>query len=312
MNNLKKFLVSIPVLVLLTLFLTIFASAEEMMVGVTTGEGINVRVSPDLSSDIITQLSKNVKISITEEKQDWYRISHEEVAGWVSSKYVKIVDEPLGSGTIKGNNVNVRSGPSTDEKIITTVDKGEAYNYYKRAENWYCIKLKDGQTGWVIKDYFLVRGTSTASRGAAQDAKTIEAPAEEKSGAAESTADKLIAFAKKLLGVRYVYGGSSPKGFDCSGFTSYVFSNFGISLARSSSAQAKGGTAIKKSQLQAGDLVFFTSPGHPSSVGHTGIYIGDGKFIHASSSSSSKKVIISDLTSGTYAKRYLSARRYLK
>ncbi|MFB6468081.1 NlpC/P60 family protein [Cytobacillus sp. Hz8] len=91
-----------------------------------------------------------------------------------------------------------------------------------------------------------------------------------------STANKLIAVAKQYLGVPYVWGGTTPKGFDCSGFTSYVYRSIGISLPRVSSAQQNVGTRISPSQVQPGDLVFMGNPAY-----HVGIYIGGGQFIHA-------------------------------
>jgi cell wall-associated NlpC family hydrolase len=121
-------------------------------------------------------------------------------------------------------------------------------------------------------------------------------------------AEELIKFAKYLLGTPYVYGGMSPSGFDCSGFTSYVFGAFGIKLERVSTDQAKQGMEISKENLKPGDLVFFDTSGGHNDINHTGIFIGDGKFIHASSGTS-YCVIISDLTTGYYAGNFMTARR---
>lgn len=119
-------------------------------------------------------------------------------------------------------------------------------------------------------------------------------------------ANKLVEYAKQFLGVKYVWSGSTPKGFDCSGFTRYIFKAFGVDLEHSASSQFKSGEEVSKSDLQVGDLVFFSTykPG-PS---HVGIYIGSNKFIHASSGS--KKVVITDLNSSYYSRRYLGARRF--
>ena len=107
-------------------------------------------------------------------------------------------------------------------------------------------------------------------------------------------------FAKKYLGYKYVAGGSSPStGFDCSGFTQYVYKQCGVSLNRTSDAQASNGTAVSKSNLQPGDLVIFT--------GHVGIYIGNNKFIHAANPS--KGVITTSLSDSYYTKTYKTARR---
>jgi N-acetylmuramoyl-L-alanine amidase len=100
----------------------------------------------------------------------------------------------------------------------------------------------------------------------------------------------------------------SPAGFDCSGFTSYVFCAFGIKLERVSTDQAKQGTEISRENLKPGDLVFFDTTGGHGVINHTGIFIGDGKFIHASSGTS-YCVIISDLTTGYYTGNFMTARR---
>lgn len=126
-------------------------------------------------------------------------------------------------------------------------------------------------------------------------------------GVIGANVEKMIQFAKTLLGIPYVYGGMSTDGFDCSGFTSYVFGAFGIRLERVSSDQAKQGTEVSKENLKPGDLVFFDTSGGHSVINHTGIFIGDGKFIHASSGSS-RCVIISDLTTGYYVENYITAR----
>lgn len=129
-------------------------------------------------------------------------------------------------------------------------------------------------------------------------------------GTTTRPSQKVIDFAKKFLGLRYRWGGTTTKGFDCSGFVKYVFKNFGITLNRTSSMQAKNGTYIKKANLQTGDIVFFDTNGGNNRINHVGIYIGGGKFIHSSSSHSG--VTISSLSSGFYSRSYMTARRVLK
>lgn len=109
-----------------------------------------------------------------------------------------------------------------------------------------------------------------------------------------------------LLGIRYKSGGTTAAGFDCSGFTQYVFKKLGLDLPRDSRSQAKRGEKVDKSQLRAGDLVFFNTNG--KGVSHVGIYVGDGKFAH---SSLSKGITITALTDKYYSQRYLFARRVI-
>lgn len=122
------------------------------------------------------------------------------------------------------------------------------------------------------------------------------------------SADSVIASAKKYLGVRYVFGGTTPAGFDCSGFLRYVFNENGMSLPRTASEQYKVGTSVAKSQLKKGDLVFFQT--YKRGASHSGIYLGDGKFISATSS---KGVSIASINDPYYwGSRYLGAKRVLK
>lgn len=109
----------------------------------------------------------------------------------------------------------------------------------------------------------------------------------------------IIAYANKFLGVRYRWGGTTPSGFDCSGFTSYVYRQFGISLPRTSSSQASVGKSVSYSQAVPGDLVVFS--------GHVGIYVGDGNMIH--SPSPGQSVTISPIS--TFGKSIKSIRRLI-
>ena len=120
---------------------------------------------------------------------------------------------------------------------------------------------------------------------------------------------KITRLAKKKLGKRYVWGATGSKNtFDCSGLTTYVYKKNGINLPRRAIAQSKVGKRVARSQLRPGDLIFFdTSKGHRGYVNHVGIYIGNGKFIHASSAK--KKVVITSLNKPFYSQRFKGARR---
>jgi len=124
-------------------------------------------------------------------------------------------------------------------------------------------------------------------------------------------ANAVIAHAKQLKGkVKYKFGVNNPSKFwfDCSSFTKYVFAKQGVNLKWGSQAQSKQGKYVSKSNLKAGDLVFF-SVSKPGRVNHVGIYIGNGQFIHNTIGSNVNGVIISKLSS--YSKRYITARRVL-
>jgi cell wall-associated NlpC family hydrolase len=118
--------------------------------------------------------------------------------------------------------------------------------------------------------------------------------------------DRIEKEAKSLLGIRYKYGATGPSQYDCSGFTKHVFSSQGITIPRTSKEQAKVGKYLRYSELKKGDLIFFRS-NHSSKVSHVGIFIGNGKFIHASSSK--KKVVISNMNSNYVVTHFKWGRR---
>jgi cell wall-associated NlpC family hydrolase len=118
----------------------------------------------------------------------------------------------------------------------------------------------------------------------------------------------LLEEAKKHLGTKYVWGANGPKAFDCSGFTCYVCNKNGICLPRTSVKQAEIGKKLERKELRPGDLIFFdTSKDKKGIVNHVGIYIGGGKFIHASSGA--EKVVISSLSQSFYKQRFLWGQR---
>ena len=118
---------------------------------------------------------------------------------------------------------------------------------------------------------------------------------------------KILDTAQSFIGVPYKFGGVTPKGFDCSGFVQYVFNKNAISLPRTADVQYKVGKAVLRSNLQQGDLVFFTT--YEPGASHCGIYLEKGKFIHASSSHG---VMISQLDDSYWKTRYIGARQVIK
>jgi len=133
--------------------------------------------------------------------------------------------------------------------------------------------------------------------------KPVQVAAAPQQQVSRSYSTTLVDNALSLKGVPYVFGGTSKSGFDCSGYTQYVFKGSDISIPRTSSAQFNVGSSVEKEQLQTGDLVFFTT--YAEGPSHVGIYVGGGNFVHASNSG----VRTTSLSDSYYASRYVGARR---
>ncbi|CAM3847337.1 stalk domain-containing protein [Alkalicoccus chagannorensis] len=131
----------------------------------------------------------------------------------------------------------------------------------------------------------------------------------EKEASASGTADQIISAGESQLGTPYQWGGTTTSGFDCSGFTGYAFSQAGIDLPRTAQQQFSVGTSVSRSNLQPGDLVFFSESRSASRITHNGIYIGNNQMIH---SSSSQGVSIVSLSSSYWSPRYVGAKRVVQ
>lgn len=136
---------------------------------------------------------------------------------------------------------------------------------------------------------------TTSKSTTTSNTNTTESTASSKSGSS------VVSYAKQFLGCKYVYGGTSPSGFDCSGFTQYVYKHFGVNLNRTAAAQYSNGKSV--TSLQAGDLVMFGKSG----INHVGIYIGGNTFIHAANKS--QGVRTDSMSTGYYKTNYIGARR---
>lgn len=157
----------------------------------------------------------------------------------------------------------------------------------------------------------IVVGTKGDKSGKNSSSTSSKSGSVSSGGSVSPHSGSLIDYARSAIGVPYVSCGSSFSGFDCSGFTSYVFSKFGVKLPHSAAAQSAYGTPVSRSNLKQGDLVFFDTNGGHNSISHVGIYIGGGQFIDASSARP-HAVTIDSLNSNYYSSRFMTARRVLK
>ena len=216
------------------------------------------------------------------------------------------------------NSVNVRTMPGEDKDIKMTLPSGTSCLLVKTIGDWVKISYGDGYTaGYVKKEYTMTKSAYNALKKEAEAKKAKQAAVKKTTkttatasaksipyAAPSSKGQQIVNEASKYLGVRYVYGGTSPSGFDCSGLVQYVCRKVGVSVNRTSRDQYKNGVAVAKSDLQPGDLVFFSKG---SSISHVGIYAGNGQVIHAPSPG--KRVCYIALSSMCSYSRYVGARR---
>lgn len=297
----------------LTLALTTgFASAAFGTGTVTASSSLRLRSEPSTASETLAYAPRGAKMEVLEDAVDgWYKVSYNDTVGYMSAEYLSVSTGETGeaaapvaqaeaedeseevvalTGRVITGVLNVRAGAGTDFDRVGKVTAGDVVTILAEADGWYQIAY-DELEGFVSAEYVNI----------------IDPDAE---AAAATLGAQIVALAKQYLGVPYVYGGTSPSGFDCSGFVYYLTKSLGVSVPRTATAQWNAGYAkISRSELQPGDLVFFTNTYHSSKyITHVGIYVGDGKFIHASSPSSGG-VIITSLTSGYYASRFVGGCR---
>ena len=302
-----------PAKFLRTAVLTVAVSAVCMIgasaasgVGTVDTDALRLRNEANTTSTILATASKGDTVVILEDAGNgWYKVDYNTVEGYMSSEYLTVstqADVTIGYGLVQadGSTLNVRSGPGTSYYKVATLSDNAVVTIVGINNGWYKIKTSSGTVGYVSSEYMVTCKDSAGSRG---DGTTAVAATSN-----SSMGQQVVAYAKQFMGVPYVYGGNGPNSFDCSGFTSYIYRHFGYTLNRTASTQLSNGTAVAKSELQPGDLVFFRyNTSYPAS--HVGIYIGNGQFIHASTNK--YQVQIDQLNTGHYANVYIAARRIL-
>ena len=291
-NKISKVLVACVLAFSLVLICSVAMAATQS--GQIVGTKVNIRTSPDTSSSIVTKLS-NSKVLIIDKADSWYKISFDGKTGWVSSDYIKVLSK---KGTINADGVNFRSSANADAKIIDSLSKGTRVEILDTKSGWH--KVKVGSKIGYVATKFVSSTKSSVKTSRSTTAETFDV-------SDDSQSNDVTAYATRYVGVPYVYGGKSPDGFDCSGFVGYVYKHFGVSLNSSAASMFSNGTRVSKSELRAGDLLFFDAAARKASgeIDHVAIYLGGDKFIHASTSNG--RVLIQSLSG--YHGIYIGARR---
>lgn len=278
----------------LTAMCTIGASAATLGAGTVTADALRLRSTPAAEGEILATVSSGTNVVVLDEAEDgWYKVNYNSVEGYMSGEYLDVTtkaDTDLGYGKVDadGSTLNMRAGASTSFDSLCSIPSGTVLELEGIYEGWYKVTYA-GNTGYVSSDYITITtepATSTSS----------------------ALGEQIVALAKQYLGTPYVLGGNGPSSFDCSGFTKYIYAQFGYTLNRTATDQLQNGVSVSRDELQPGDLVFFKyNTSKP--VSHVGIYIGNGEFIHASTNR--YVVQIDQMNTGHYANVFVYARRIL-
>lgn len=295
---------------------------------------VDLKIMPLILGHNIKEINKDATVNVLEINNKWALVESGTNRGWVlASKIEKVSAEQKPEEKVEEKQeekkeeqakqevqqevtkyinsevVNLRQGEGTSTESIARLSKGTQVTVTSENNGWSKVKVNDKE-GYILSTLLSDRKPEvTTSRNLEQTRQETTQTQTNTSNAVEETpaqttsssskGQEVCNYAKQFLGCKYVYGGTSPSGFDCSGFTQYVYKHFGVTLNRTAEAQASNGTAVSKSNLQAGDLLIFTH--------HAGIYLGNGTFIHAGNSKTG--VIITSLSDSYYTRNYITARR---
>ena len=293
----------------------------------TATDYVNIRTEADENSDLVGTLAAGGIALVKEKGDEWTYIASGSCEGYIKNDYLVFGDEAgeyaeehlTKLATITTETLKVREEADEDSACITMVPGGEEYAIISEEDGWTQIEVDDGTVGYVSNEYIttsfqVVRAVSVeeaeakkAAEEAAAAAAAAQAAAESSSSSSSSsssgssgsssvststvsngTGTEVANYALQFVGNPYVWGGTSlTNGADCSGFVLSVYAHFGYSLPHSSASQSNCGTEVSLSELQPGDLLFYSNGG---SIGHVAIYIGNGQVVHASSAKTGIKV----------------------
>lgn len=280
---------------------------------------VNVRKEPNTESEIVGKIYDGAVaqiVSVAGEQDDWFQVISGNVEGYIKAEFfiygdeaATVIDEYVTRyAVVQADRLNVREKPSTEEKRIGYIDHGEKVKMLENLGEWLKIAYTTGKEGYVAAEYVTIQEEFLYAKTLEEERAEIAAKKalEERMKAQESEAPEnltqavfpetsytsneelrraIVDYALQYVGSNYVHGGTSlATGTDCSGFTCFVYADFGYSISRTPSGQYSGaGRSIDYSEIQPGDIICYSSNGGKSCT-HVGLYIGDGQIVHAANS----------------------------
>lgn len=297
-------------------------------------EDTKLKIVPVINATETIEVKKDDEVNVTEIINGWVCIETQNTKGWIRKEKIltkaeqeKIAQEEAAKKEaeqqavqeqtkssqktmyVNASTVNVRKEPNTSSEIVTNANMNTEVVVQSEEGGWSKVTV-NGKDGYIATNLLsstrqtTSRSSTTRKSTTSTQSSTENTSTSTNTSAGSSSGAAVVAKAKSYIGYKYVYGGSSPStGFDCSGFTSYIYKQFGVSLNRTAAGQYSNGTAVSRANLQPGDLVMFGKSG----INHVGIYIGGGMIVHAENSSTG--VTTDTINSGYYNNNYVGARR---
>lgn len=257
----------------------------ELGYGKVSASDVNMRSGPDTSHGVVATATKGEKAYIIGINNGWYKVIYGQHVCYVRSDFLDLTEKPYENKASSKSPKFYRGGKSLGIEPSASALNGSASSGSSNSSGSGSNSSGSGSSS----------SDSSSSSGSVQSGTV--------------TGDQIVAKAKQYLGVPYLWGGTTPSGFDCSGFVYYVMNNLGIKVSRTLNTMYKQGTAVSKSDLKPGDVVFFQNT-YKAGISHVGIYVGNGQFIHAPHSG--KVVSYADLNSTYYTSHYYGAVRFTK
>lgn len=284
-------------------------------------ENTRLKIVPVINATDIIEVKKDEEVNAIEAINGWVCIEAQNTKGWLrkeklqskEEEQVTPIPEPqpqtvIETKYVNSESVNVRKEASKSAEVVTGLTLNTAVEVLSNENGWSKVKV-NGKEGYISSSLLSSTKKQETTSRSSSSRKTKTTTKTQTSTAQANTQTEvpvsgngasIVSYAKQFIGTKYTYGGSSPStGFDCSGFTSYVYKHFGVSLPRTSGGQSGVGTAVSRNNLAAGDLVIYS--------GHVAIYVGGGQVIHAPRPG--KSVCIVPVNQA--ASKYIGARRVL-
>jgi cell wall-associated NlpC family hydrolase len=308
-------------------------------------EDTKLKIVPVINATDIVEVKKDEEVNVIEIVNGWVCVETQTTKGWIRKEKLETIEEQAEESSdqtteetestetttevltqestvskilyVNTASTRLRKEANTSSEIITNLSVNTEVEVIKEEDGWSQVKV-NGDEGYISSSLLSstkqeTSRSSTTPRTATEENAQANTTTQETNNTATTTTSSassgngssIVATAQQYIGCSYVYGGSTPSGFDCSGFTSYIYKLYGITLSRTAAGQYSNGVAVSKSDLQPGDLVMFG----PSGISHVGIYIGGGMMVHAANSS--RGVTTDTINSGYYNTNYVGARRVI-